>query len=133
MDDVSIAVSWEQPRRPQRHIIHISAQKVDLHRSVGPPNEALLILLPLLVIISILLFVLLIFLVCVLLLRRRRGIALRDSGGPLDLSRDDFVEADGGLEGVENRWLENVSSEAQNAYQRAKGLCPIMLPFVHLG
>lgn len=90
--------------------------------NVGPPNEALLILLPLLVVLSILLFVLLIFLVCVLLLRRRRGIVLRDTDGPLDLSREEFVEADGGFEGVESRWLETVAPEDQMGYQRAKGM-----------
>ncbi|KZT41346.1 SPRY-domain-containing protein [Sistotremastrum suecicum HHB10207 ss-3] len=79
-----------------------------------------MILLPLLIILSTLLLLLLLFLVGVMLLRRRRGIALRDHDGPVDLSRDDQIEGDGGFEGVESRWLESQPEEQRRMYQRAK-------------
>jgi hypothetical protein len=85
------------------------------------PSDALLILLPLLIVLSTLLFVLLLFLLSVIFLRRRRGIILRDHDGPVDLSREDIVEGEGGFETIENRWLESVSEEERRSYQRAKG------------
>ena len=90
-----------------------------------PPSQgnqdALLVLLPLLVFLSTFLFLLLLFLVCVLLLRRRRGILLRDNDGPVDMSREELIDGEGGFEGVESRWLESVDEETRRAYQRAKG------------
>lgn len=86
-----------------------------------PPNNALLVLLPLLIVLSTFLFMLLFFLVCVILIRRRRGIVLRDSDGPVDMSREDLVEGEGGFEGVESRWLESVSEPVRRSYLRAKG------------
>jgi len=90
-------------------------------------SDALLVLLPLLIVLSTFLFLLLIFLICILLLRRRRGIALRDSDGPIDMSRDDSVQGEGGFEGVESRWLENVNDSTRRMYLRAKGafLCQL--------
>ena len=92
-----------------------------------PANDALLVLLPLLIVLSTFLFLLLIFLICILLLRRRRGIALHDSDGPIDMSRDDSVQGEGGFEGVESRWLENVNDSTRRMYLRAKGafLCQL--------
>jgi hypothetical protein len=88
-----------------------------------PPNrDALLFLLPLLIVLSTFLFLILLFLVFVILLRRRRGIRLRDGDGPVDLSREDLIEGDGGLEGVESRWLESVSEPERRTYLRAKGM-----------
>ena len=89
----------------------------------GPSNnrDALLVLLPLLIVLSSLLFLLLLFLICVLFLRRRRGISLGDNDGPIDMSREELIDGEGGFEGVEERWLESVSEETQRAYQRAKG------------
>lgn len=87
----------------------------------SPPQDALLVLLPLLIGLSTFLFLLLLFLVCVLLIRRRRGIVLRDNDGPVDMSREDLVEGEGGFEGVESRWLESVSETTRRAYLRAKG------------
>lgn len=84
-------------------------------------QDALLVLLPLLIVLSTFLFLLLIFLVCILLLRRRRGIMLRDNDGPVDLGREELVDGDGGFQGVESRWLENVDEETRRAYLRAKG------------
>ncbi|KDQ19916.1 hypothetical protein BOTBODRAFT_27332 [Botryobasidium botryosum FD-172 SS1] len=88
--------------------------------SASSSDDALMILLPLLIVFSTLLFFLLIFLVCMLLLRRRRGILLRDNDGPIDLSREDLIEGEGGFEGVESRWLENASEEEVYSYRRAK-------------
>jgi hypothetical protein len=85
------------------------------------PPEALMILLPLLIILSTLLFLLLLFLVSVVLLRRRRGITLRDGDGPVDLSREESIESDGGFETLEANWLESVSEDQQREYRRAKG------------
>ena len=88
----------------------------------GPHNrDALLFLLPLLIVLSTFLFLILLFLVFVILLRRRRGIRLRDGEGPVDLSREDLVDGEGGLEGVESRWLESVSEPERRIYLRAKG------------
>ncbi|KAF9647442.1 SPRY-domain-containing protein [Thelephora ganbajun] len=88
----------------------------------GPPHnrDALFFLLPLLIVLSTFLFLILLFLVFVILLRRRRGIRLRDGEGPVDLSRGDLIGGEGGLEGVESRWLESVSESERRAYFRAK-------------
>lgn len=95
---------------------------VDGPRSTIPPNrDALLVLLPLLIVLSSLLFLLLLFLVCILLLRRRRGIALRDTDGPIDMSREELIDGEGGFEVIEERWLESVDEESQRQYRRAKG------------
>jgi hypothetical protein len=95
---------------------------VDTPRGSTPSNDALLVLLPLLIVLSTFLFLLLFFLVCVILIRRRRGIILRDSDGPVDMSREELMEGEGGLEGVESRWLENINEFARRSYLRAKGM-----------
>ncbi|KAA1468221.1 SPRY-domain-containing protein [Dentipellis sp. KUC8613] len=84
------------------------------------PRDALLVLLPLLIVLSTFLFLLLLFLVCVILLRRRRGIALRDGDGPVDMSREELIEGEGGFDGVESRWLESVDEHTRRSYLRAK-------------
>lgn len=100
------------------------------HIHLQPPDpspqqpDALLVLLPLLIVLSTFLFLLLIFLVCVLLIRRRRGIVLRDNDGPVDMSREELIEGEGGFEGVEERWLESVDESVRRAYNRAKGSFP---------
>ncbi|KAH9937636.1 concanavalin A-like lectin/glucanase domain-containing protein [Fomitopsis serialis] len=86
----------------------------------GGNHDAFYVLLPLLIVLSTFLFLLLIFLLCIILLRRRRGIMLRDSDGPIDMSREDLIEGEGGFEGVESRWLETVSEADRRAYARAK-------------
>ncbi|KAJ7597095.1 concanavalin A-like lectin/glucanase domain-containing protein [Mycena floridula] len=85
-----------------------------------PGPEAWMVLLPMLVVLSTFLFLLLLFLVCVLLVRRRRGISLRDSDGPVDMSREEMIEGEGGFEGVESRWLETEPDITRRAYLRAK-------------
>ena len=92
-----------------------------------PQQDALMILLPLLIVLSTFLFLLLVFLICVLLVRRRRGIALRDSDGPVDMSREELIDGEGGFEGVESRWLETVPEHVQRDYRRAKGTCHYQL------
>jgi hypothetical protein len=109
-------------------IIH-SNQDDGKSRLREPANDALLVLLPLLIVLSTFLFLLLLFLICILLLRRRRGIALRDNDGPIDMSRDDLVQGEGGFDGVESRWLESVNDSTRRLYLRARGsfsfyLCP---------
>ncbi|KAG6842602.1 hypothetical protein C0991_000128 [Blastosporella zonata] len=87
----------------------------------GPQQpDALLVLLPLLIVLSTFLFLLLVFLICVLLIRRRRGITLNDHDGPVDMSREELIEGEGGFEGVESRWLEAVSEPVRREYLRAK-------------
>ncbi|GBE78271.1 SPRY-domain-containing protein [Sparassis crispa] len=86
----------------------------------GGTRDAFYILLPLLIILSTFLFLLLLFLVCVVILRRRRGIMLRDNDGPIDMSREEFIQGDGGFEGVESRWLEGVTEVESRPYLRAK-------------
>jgi len=41
--------------------------------------------------------------------------------GTVGLSREDLVEGEGGLEGVESRWLESVSKSERRMYLCAKG------------
>jgi hypothetical protein len=84
-------------------------------------DEALALLLPLLIIVSTLLFLLLLFLVFIILVRRRRSVALRDDDGPVDLSREDEFNAEGGISGLEQRWLDTVDSGQRAGYLRAKG------------
>jgi hypothetical protein len=86
-------------------------------------HDALLVLLPLLIVLSTFLFMLLFFLVCVILIRRRRGIVLRDNDGPVDMSREEIIDGEGGFEGVEARWMESVGEPVRRSYLRAKGLC----------
>lgn len=85
------------------------------------PRDAFYILLPLLIVLSTFLFLLLLFLICVILLRRRRGIMLRDHDGPVDMSREDLIEGEGGFDGVESRWLESVNEPTRRSYLRAQG------------
>lgn len=91
-------------------------------RAGAPPHDALLVLLPLLIVLSTFLFMLLFFLVCVILIRRRRGIVLRDSDGPVDMSREELIDGEGGFDGIESRWMESVSDSVQRSYLRAKGV-----------
>jgi len=93
------------------------------------PSEALLVLLPLLIVLSTFLFLLLTFLICAIVVRRRRGIALNDNDGPVDMSREELIQGEGGFDGVEARWLETVSETVRRAYNRAKGF--IFSLYVH--
>ena len=113
-------------RSPKATILAVthSNEYNDPSRIREPTNDALLVLLPLLIVLSTFLFLLLLFLICVLLLRRRRGIALRDADGPIDMSRSDLVQGEGGFDGVESRWLESVTESARRMYLRAKGTFP---------
>ncbi|KII93223.1 hypothetical protein PLICRDRAFT_101040 [Plicaturopsis crispa FD-325 SS-3] len=86
----------------------------------APQRDALLVLLPLLIVLSTFLFLLLVFLVCVLLIRKRRGIVLRDSDGPVDMSREELIDGEGGFDGVESRWLESANETVRRSYLRAK-------------
>ncbi|KAG1870035.1 SPRY-domain-containing protein [Suillus subluteus] len=109
------------------HIVDHSSQtsrdnllQYNSHLNNQPAPDALLFILPLLIVLSTFLFILLIFLVCVIFVRRRRGIVLRDSDGPTDMSREELMNGEGGLEGVESRWLESVSENVRRSYLRAK-------------
>lgn len=110
---ISQPVNSLRPQPPQ--------PMIDLPNSGSPPHDALLVLLPLLIVLSTFLFLLLLFLVCVLLIRRRRGIILRDSDGPVDMSREERIDGEGGFEGVETRWLESANEADRRTYLRAKG------------
>ena len=52
---------------------------------------------------------------------RADGVRLTEDGGPLDLSKGDGVIGEGGVEGVESRWLETVEPDVREAFKRAKG------------
>ncbi|KAJ3719868.1 concanavalin A-like lectin/glucanase domain-containing protein [Lentinula raphanica] len=94
---------------------------VDQNPANDPQESTWLILLPLLIVLSTFLLLLLLFLICLLLIRRRRGIVLRDSDGPVDMSREELIESDGGFETMETRWLEGLTDDvARRAYMRAK-------------
>lgn len=94
------------------------------HLTMGH-DPTLTLLLPLLILLSTLLFLLVFFLVFLIVLRRRksRGIALLDHDGPLDLSREEEFEGEGGIAGVEERWLEQQDEFLQRGYERAKCEC----------
>ncbi|EIW71170.1 hypothetical protein TREMEDRAFT_71079 [Tremella mesenterica DSM 1558] len=83
-------------------------------------STALLIFIPIMVVVLTVLLGLIVFLVAVLFMRKRRGIRLTEDGGPLDLSKSDGVIGEGGVDGVEARWLENVEPDVREAYNRAK-------------
>ena len=112
------------PTSVRASILSIIYQSTADSRRREPANDALLVLLPLLIVLSTFLFLLLLFLVCIILLRKRRGITLRDNDGPVDMSRDDLVQGEGGFEGVESRWLESVNEGTRRLYLRAKGTFP---------
>jgi hypothetical protein len=84
-------------------------------------STVLLIFIPVLVVVITVLVGLLCFLIAVLLMRRRRAVRLTEDGGPLDLSKSDGVIGEGGVEGVEARWLETVEPDVRAGYARAKG------------
>ena len=92
----------------------------DAHTRLPTETDAFMIFLPLLIVLSTLLFVLLLFLIFVLFLRHRRGISLRDYEGPIDVSREDNLEAEGGLAGLEDRWLESVQEDLRRTYRQGK-------------
>lgn len=111
---------------------HSSHKTLQRQQAGNQPNrDALYILFPLLIVLSTFLFLLLLFLICVIILRRRRGIMLRDHDGPVDMSREDLVEGEGGFETLESRWLETVSEGEQRQYQRAKRAYPNMTQISH--
>lgn len=87
-----------------------------------PPSadDTLALLLPLLILLSTLLFLLLLFIILVIVVRRRARISLGDSDGPLDVGREEELEGIGGLDGIEQRWLETVEEPVQRGYRRAK-------------
>ncbi|KIJ68383.1 hypothetical protein HYDPIDRAFT_185463 [Hydnomerulius pinastri MD-312] len=100
--------------------LHINNNAPPEYPDQQPPPDALLFILPLLIVLSTFLFILLLFLVCIIFIRRRRGIILRDSDGPTDMSREEYIEGDGGFEGVESRWLESVVEPVRRSYLRAR-------------
>ncbi|WWC86808.1 uncharacterized protein L201_001687 [Kwoniella dendrophila CBS 6074] len=83
-------------------------------------STILLIFIPVMVVVLTVLLGLVVFLVAVLYMRRRKSIRLTEDGGPLDLSKSDGVIGEGGLEGVESRWMETLDPDVKEAYKRAK-------------
>ncbi|THH16740.1 hypothetical protein EW146_g3940 [Bondarzewia mesenterica] len=118
--DASVHITTTAQYALRNALNNVQEPVLDDPRRRESPSDALLVLLPLLIVLSTFLFLLLLFLLGVILLRRRRGIALRDSDGPVDMSREDLIEGEGGFEGVESRWLESVSEGERRSYLRAK-------------
>lgn len=85
------------------------------------PSTVLIVFIPILVVVLTVLLGVLIFLIALLCMKRQKGIRLAEDGGPLDLSKGDGVIGEGGVEGVEQRWLENTDPDVREAYLRAKG------------
>ncbi|OCF33865.1 endosome protein [Kwoniella heveanensis BCC8398] len=83
-------------------------------------STILMIFIPVMVVVLTVLLGLVVFLVAVLYMRRRKGIRLTEDGGPLDLSKGDGVIGEGGVEGVEARWLETLDPDVKEAYKKAK-------------
>lgn len=103
-----------------KHVEMYSAAQYDDSDSDGP-STVLIVFIPILVVILTVLLGVLIFLIAVLIMRRQKGIRLTEDGGPLDLSRGDGVIGEGGVEGVESRWLETADPDVREAYRRTKG------------
>ena len=120
-DALAAGIKAVQDRLPEQPLTLVAEQQQDRSPQTGPNRDAFYIILPMLIVLSTFLFLLLLFLVCVILLRRRRGIMLRDVDGPIDMSREDLIEGEGGFEGVESRWMETVPEPDRRAYLRAKG------------
>jgi hypothetical protein len=99
----------------------LPAQRIALDDGRQGVSTLLLVFLPILVVVLTVLIGLICFLVAVLLMKRRKGVHLTEDGGPLDLSKGDGVIGEGGVEGVESRWLETVEPDVKEAYRRAKG------------
>lgn len=51
---------------------------------------------------------------------------MSDEGGPTNLEREDLIDGEGGFEGVEARWLEEVEEGTRIGYQRGKGESQIL-------
>jgi hypothetical protein len=85
--------------------------------------QTLALLLPLILLLVTFLFLLVLLAVFLLILRRKRGIVLGDETGPTDVGTEHtaLLTAEGGLEGVERRWLEEQDEDTRRSYQRAKG------------
>lgn len=90
------------------------------YRQPDASDDTLALLLPLLVLLSTLLFLLLMFIILVIFVRRRARIALTEGDGPLDIGREEELEGLGGLNGIEERWLETVDDATRRGYARAK-------------
>ncbi|BEI84160.1 hypothetical protein CcaverHIS002_0407640 [Cutaneotrichosporon cavernicola] len=84
------------------------------------PSTVLIVFIPILVVALTVLLGILIFLIALLCMKRQRGIRLAEDGGPLDLSKGDGVIGEGGVEGVEQRWLETCNADVREAYLRSK-------------
>ncbi|GMK59437.1 hypothetical protein CspeluHIS016_0800430 [Cutaneotrichosporon spelunceum] len=84
------------------------------------PSTVLIVFIPILVVALTVLLGILIFLIALLCMKRQRGIRLAEDGGPLDLSKGDGVIGEGGVEGVEQRWLETCDADVREAYLRSK-------------
>lgn len=118
---------FSDARAALNNMLKLSRELIDPRDVVDSPSapatrDPLLVLLPLLIILSSLLFCLLLFLIFAVFIRRRQRILLRDSDGPVDMSREELIDGEGGFEGVEGRWLESVDEETRRAYRRAKGM-----------
>lgn len=99
-------------------IVHIPDEPV--YQRPPTADDTLALLLPLLILLSTLLFLLLLFIILVIVVRRKARISLGDSDGPLDVGREEELEGTGGLDGIEQRWLETVEEPVQRGYRRAK-------------
>ncbi|KAI3487126.1 hypothetical protein L1887_48959 [Cichorium endivia] len=88
----------------------ISLPEEPIYQRPPTVDDTLALLLPLLILLSTLLFLLLLFIILVILVRRRARISLGDSDGPLDVGREEELEGTGGLDGLEQRWLEKRAS-----------------------
>jgi hypothetical protein len=94
--------------------------RLPLYQGTDASDDTLALLLPLLILLSTLLFLLLIFIVLVIFVRRRARIALTEGDGPLDVGREEELEGLGGLDGVEERWLDTVDDSIRRGFARAK-------------
>lgn len=56
-----------------------------------------------------------------MVVRKKRGVILIEDEGPLDLAREEERDAEGGITGLEARWLESVDLATRAGYLRAKG------------
>ncbi|KAJ1037898.1 hypothetical protein NDA11_003627 [Ustilago hordei] len=110
----------QDPSSTVRRLDIINIPDEPVYQRPPTADDTLALLLPLLILLSTLLFLLLLFIILVIIVRRRARISLGDSDGPLDVGREEELEGTGGLDGIEQRWLETVDEPTQRGYRRAK-------------
>ncbi|WFD31028.1 Protein ssh4 [Malassezia sp. CBS 17886] len=81
--------------------------------------ELFALLLPLLILGLAMVLVAVTPLVLFLVLRLRGGISIGEQDGPVDVAYDEQLDSAGGLQGVQQRWLEHADDATRRGFERA--------------